>query len=155
GRDDPAEEESTLFVYNLKDGQRTNLFSHERLRGTRISPGGRWIAYFLTFSDEPGDNGVWVVNSEGTERHKLDVPGFGAYRWRDDDSLLYIPMRPSAEESMQLWAVDAATGQSRPLTDPASLPFSVANGDWEISPDGRQVIFVNSIDHNIWLMTLP
>jgi Tol biopolymer transport system component len=155
GRDNSADEESTLFVYNLQNERRVNLFSHKHLRGTQISPGGHWIAYFLTFSDELADNGVWVVNNQGTEQHKLDIPGFGAYRWRDDDTLLYIPMRTSSGESMQLWVIDAPTGQSRPLTDPVSLPFSVANGDWEVSPDGRQVIFVNSIDQNIWLITLP
>jgi Tol biopolymer transport system component len=155
GRDNPADEELTLLTYDLETDSRTNLFSHKRLRGIEISPGGSWVAYFLSFSEEPADNGVWVINTDSAERRKLDAPGFGAYRWRDDDTLLYIPMRISSEESMQLWAVDAATGQSWPLTDPASLPFSVANGDWDVSPDGQHVIFVSSADQNIWLITLP
>ena len=64
-------------------------------------------------------------------------------------------MLSPGQESMQLWAIEVATNQSRPLTDPASLSFSISNGDWEVSPDGRQVIFVNSADQNIWLITLP
>lgn len=155
GRDNPADEEQTLIIYNLGISNRANLFSHKWLRGIEISPGGSWIAYFLSFSEEPTDNGVWVINTDSVERHKLDVPGFGPYHWRDDETLLYIPMRRSPEESMQLWAVDAATGQSWPLTDPASLSFSIANGDWDVSPDGRHVIFVSSTDQNIWLITLP
>jgi Tol biopolymer transport system component len=183
GRDNPADEKRTLFIYDLEIDNRTNLFSHERLRGIKISPGGSWVVYFLAFSEEPADNGVWVINTNNAERHKLDVPGFGAYHWRDDDTLLYIPMRDSVytsprntpqtsprstpqtsprstpqtspEESMQLWAVDATTGQSWPLTDPASLSFSISNGDWDVSPDGQHVIFVSSADQNIWLINLP
>ncbi|MBN1220480.1 MAG: hypothetical protein JXM69_16255 [Anaerolineae bacterium] len=155
GRGNPGDEELTLMVYNLQNNQRTNLFSHQRLRGIEISPGGSWIAFFLSFADEPADNGLWVVNADGTVHRKLDLSGFGAYRWRNDDTLLYIPMRTSADESMQLWAVEATTGQSRPLTNPATLSFSIANGDWNVSPDGHHVIFVNSTDQNIWLITLP
>lgn len=155
GRNDPAEEKVTLFVYDLETGRRTNLASHERLRGTQISPEGSWIVFFLTFAEESAENGIWVASADGTERHKLDVPGFGAYRWRDDNTLLYIPMRTSPEESMQLWAVDVSANQSWPLTDPSSLAFSISNGDWDVSPDGRQLVFVNSADQNIWLITLP
>jgi Tol biopolymer transport system component len=56
---------------------------------------------------------------------------------------------------MQLWAVDVSANQSQPLTDPTSLSFSISNGDWELSPDGQHIIFVNSADQNIWLITLP
>ena len=155
GRDNPDLEEVTLFVYDLQTGQRLNLFSHKHLRGIEVSPGGVWIVCFIAFADTPADNGVWVIKADGTARHQLDVPGFGAYRWRNDDTLLYIPMRASAEDSMQLWAVDAASGQGHPLTNPTALPFSIANGDWDVSPDGRYVVFVSSSDQNIWLITLP
>ena len=133
------------------------MFSHRRLRDAQISPGGSWIALFLTFSDddEETENGLWVVSADGATRRKLDVPGFGAYRWRDDNTLLFIPMRTSAEDSMQLWAVDVSTNQNWPLTNPDTLFFSISNGDWNVSPDGRQVVFVNSADQNIWLMTVP
>jgi Tol biopolymer transport system component len=64
-------------------------------------------------------------------------------------------MRGSAEKSMQLWAITASTGQAQTLTDPTQLSFSISNGDWDVSPNGRQVVFVNSADNNIWLITLP
>jgi Tol biopolymer transport system component len=155
GRDDPDTEDVTMFVYNLTDGERTNLFTERRLRGIDISPGGSWIIFYLTFADESTDNGFWVVKPDGSDLHQLDVPAFGAYQWRNDDTLLYIPMRISADESMQLWAIDAATSQNMLLTNPASLSFSIANGDWTVSPDGNHVIFVNSEDQNIWAITLP
>lgn len=155
GRDNPNDEKQTLFVYDLVNERRSNLFSHKRLRGGEISTGGSWIAFFLSFADDPAENGLWVISADGATQRQLEIPRFGAYAWRDDDTLLYIPMRLPDESSMQLWAIEAATGQLQPLTDPASLPFSISNGDWEVSPDGRQVIFVSSTDNNIWLITLP
>ncbi|MEW5959907.1 MAG: hypothetical protein AB1801_19470 [Chloroflexota bacterium] len=156
GKDNPAEERRTLFIYDLDSKQRTNLLSHKRIRDAAISPGGSWVVFFLSMvDDEPLENGIWVVSADGTSPQKLDVPGFGAFRWRDDTTLLYIPMRASTYESMQLWAVDMETHQSRPITDPARLYFSISNGDWDVSPDGRRVVFVSSADQNIWLLTLP
>jgi Tol biopolymer transport system component len=154
-RDDPAEEEITLASYDIASDQLTNLVREKRLRGIEISPGGSWIAYFLTFADEPDKNGIWVVSSDGLDRFRLDVPGFGSYRWRDDETLLYIPLRTSSQESMQILEVDVATNTTSPLTNPASVSFSISNGDWETSPDGRHVVFVDSADQNIWLITLP
>ena len=154
-RADPNEEERTLVRYDLATDQRTNLVREKRLRGVEVSPDGSWIAYFLTFADEPEKDGIWVVSADGSERFKLDVPAFGGYRWRNDNTLLLIPMRVSAEESMQLWEVDVKANVSRPLSDPAGLTFSISNGDWDVSPDGRHVIFVNSLDQNIWLIALP
>jgi Tol biopolymer transport system component len=104
-------------------------------------------------ADDPDKDGIWVINNDGTERIKLDIP-FGAYRWCDDQTLFYIPLRESPQESMQLWQVDVKSNQSRPVTNPNTLPFSISNGDWTVSPDGRQIIFVNSVDQNIWLISL-
>lgn len=154
-RQNPDKEERTLLAYNWDTDQRVNLVTEKRLRGVEVSPGGSWIAYFLTFADDPQKDGIWVASSNGETRYKLNTPGFGAYRWRNDTTLFYIPMRPSAAESMQLWAVDVLANQSSPLTNPASLSFSISNGDWEAAPDGRHIIFVNSADQNIWLITLP
>ncbi len=154
-RDNLDQEERTLFLYDLKTEQRTDLVREKRLRGLRISPGGSWITYFLTFDDDPQKNGVWAVSSDGNIQQKLNLPGFGDYHWRNDNILLYIPIRTSAAESMQLWALDVSTNQSWPLTDPETLSFSISNGDWQISPTGQQIVFVNSADQNLWLITLP
>ena len=154
-RDNPAEEERTLFIYDLVNEQRIDLVREKRIRGIEISAGGGWIAYFIAFTDNPEGNGLWIASSDGAIRRRLNVPAFGAYHWRDDNNLLYIPMRASTEESMQLWEIDVSANTGRPLTDPDSIYFSISNGDWEVSPDGRQVIFVNSADQNIWLITLP
>jgi Tol biopolymer transport system component len=94
---------------------------------------------------------VWVVRADGAERRQLDRELFGAFRWRDSRRLFVIPFRPEAT-SHELWEVDVKTGEARRLTDPATTPFKVANGDWSVSPDGRYVAFVESRDRNIWVL---
>jgi Tol biopolymer transport system component len=156
GRDTPQAELQNLNVYTISTGAQLTLASHKRIRGIELSPGGSWVVYYLDFAeDNPENRGVWVAGTDGATRLKLNVPGFGAYRWRDDGRLLFIPLRDSAQDSMQLWEIDVAQNQAIALTNPATLPFSVSNGDWEVSPDGRYVAFVNSIDRNIWVMALP
>lgn len=155
GRDNPSDEKVTLFVYDVKNERRTNLFAHKRLRGGDISSGGSWIAFFITFADDPAENGLWLVSSDGVTQRKLELPRFGGYQWQNDDTILFIPMREAAENSMQLWAINASTGQAQTLTDPTQLSFSISNGDWDVSPDGSAIVFVSSTDNNLWLLTLP
>ena len=68
--------------------------------------------------------------------------------------MVIVPFEPEAEYHA-FWQVDAATGDVRPLTDPALTPFKIANGDWQLSPDGRYVAYVESGDRNIWVLELP
>lgn len=124
----------------------------QRLRNAAISPGGGWLAYLSTFSDDPALDGIWIVSTASGERRKLEQ--FGAYRWRDEGHLLLIPLDLNRPDH-QLWQVEAATGLSRPLTDPASTPFKIANGDWSVSPNGQHVVFVYAQDNNLWLLNLP
>ncbi len=154
GRNNPADEEQNLISYHPGRDETTLLASHKRIRGIELSPEGSWVVFYLDFAeDEPANRGLWLLASDGASRRKLNAPGFGAYRWRDDNTLLFIPMRASAGESMQLWAIDVAANQAALLTD--SLSFSISNGDWDVSPDGQTVVFVNSADQNIWAIQLP
>jgi Tol biopolymer transport system component len=124
----------------------------ERIRGTSISPNGQWLAYLVTLSVDPQQNGIWLVNTQSGEKRRLEL--FGGYRWRDGNRLLVVPL--DLEQTLhRLWQVDLDSGETTPLTDPATTPFKIANGDWSVSPDGRQVAFVSAQDQNIWLLTLP
>lgn len=130
----------------------TELGRGERLRGTSISPDGGWLAYLVTLSADPQQNGVWLVNTQSGEKRRLEF--FGAYRWRDSNRLLVAPL--DLEQAVhRLWQVEMESGETIPLTDPATTPFKIANGDWNVSPDGRHVAFVSADDQNIWLLTLP
>lgn len=140
----PADPASPPVLSELARGQ--------RLRSAAVSPGGTWLAYVVTFSDDPAQDGLWLVNTLNIERRRLAQ--FGAFRWRDDQRLLVIPLDLN-QPVHQLWQVEAATGQSTPLTDPALLPFKIANGDWSVSPDGQHIVFVSAQDSNLWLIDLP
>jgi len=155
GKNQPTDETRTLFVYDISTDLITNLFTETRLREIKLSPNGSWIVFYVTFADDPTNNGLWAIKTDGSTQYQLDVPRFGAYRWQDDNTLIYLPMRAEGETSMQLFAVDVPTNQITPLTDPQTLSFSVANGDWDVSPDGQRMVFVNSADFNLWVISLP
>ncbi len=153
GRLDAQAPETSLWAVDWETGQWTEILrSPRRLRSVSLSPGGGWLAYQVLFSDPAEDNGLWVLDLATGERRRLAL--FGAYRWRAEGRLLVIPL--DMENSIhQLWEVEGRTGEARPLTDRSLTPFRIANGDWAVSPDGRQVVFVSAADYNIWLMELP
>jgi Tol biopolymer transport system component len=147
--------EVTLSIYDITKNSQIDLFTERQLRQVKLSTGGRWVAFYAMFAEDATRSGLWLLSTDGQSQRQLDVPRFGAYQWQNDDTLIYLPIRATGETSMQLWAIDAVTARLTPLTDPQQLPFVVGNGDWEVSPDGRQVVFVNSADNNIWLIDLP
>jgi len=161
GRETLESREHILYAFSLASGRVTELVRAERLRGGLLSPDGAWLAYFVALDEDPAQNGLWLVRTDGStelaevgsERRQLDRDLFGAYQWRDAGRLLVIPFRPEAV-SHELWELDVNTGETRHLTDPDVTPFKIANGDWTVSPDGRHVAFVESQDRNIWLLTL-
>jgi hypothetical protein len=133
-------------------GEPVELVRAERLRNFVISPGGRWVVYLISFSADPTQDGLWLLNAGNGEHRKLDV--FGALRWRDADRLLIIPLEPGAP-AQRLLQLDATTGSSTELIDPAQTAFKIANGEWNISPDGGYLLFRSAQDNNLWLLTLP
>lgn len=154
--------EQILSALSLADGTRTELARAERLRGQVLSPSGGWVVYYVTFDADPARNGLWVVSTDGTQKTQLSADLFGSYQWRpcatrcspDEDRLVIVPMQIDAPLH---WFVelDPASGETRPLTDPAVTPFKIANGDWRISPDGRHVAYVERSDRNVWVIGLP
>lgn len=161
GRASLQAREQTLSALSLTDGTTVALAQAERLRGQALSPGGQWIAYYVTFDAAPAQNGLWLARTDGSQRRQLEPGLFGAYQWRGcpdgcaagEERLLIIPFDPEAAFH-RLLELDPATGQARPLTDPAVTPFKIANGDWRVSPDGRYVAFVESSDRNVWVLNL-
>ena len=152
GRPDPKSQAIALSVLNLADGGLTELTRVERLRSGTVSPDGGWVLYSVAFHPDKAQNGLWIARSDGSERRRLDF--YGAAQWRAEGKLVYIPLDADAPWHT-LWEYDAATGRSSTLTDPATLPFKVSNGDWTVSPDGRKVVFVAAQDGNLWVIDLP
>ena len=141
----PTQETETTQVKELARGQ--------RLRAASLSPDGAWLAYVVTFSDDPAQDGLWLLNTNNLERRKLEL--FGSYRWRDGSRLLIVPLDLSQSASHRLWQMNAVSGQITPLTDPEHTPFKIANGDWSVSPDGSSIAYVSAQDQNIWVINLP
>ena len=141
-----------IATLNVADGTLATIIEAPNLRGAQASPGGGWLIYQIAFSGEPVRDGLWVIPVAGGEPRKLDL--YGAYRWRSEGRLLLIPLEPGAP-AQRLVEIDAATGLSRPLTDPAVTPLRIAGGDWALSPDGTHIVFVAAADHNLWLLELP
>jgi Tol biopolymer transport system component len=141
-----------LPTNNASQPLQTELARSERLRGVSISSDGRWLAYLVTLSADPEQNGIWLANTQSGEKRRLEF--FGAYRWRDGNRLLVVPL-DLGQTDHRIWQVDVENDQAIALTDPAITPFKIANGDWSVSPDGRHVAFVSAADNNIWLLTMP
>ena len=145
--------ERTLTLLDLTTNVTTTLVSAERLAGVSVSKDGTWLAYYIAFDADPSRNGLWVQRTDGSQQRKLDV--WGAYQWRDESHLLVIPMRASGNIAFEVWEIDATSGRQRKLTDAAATLLQILNGDWRVSPDGRYIVYVNSADRNLWLLTLP
>jgi len=155
GRSEDPGEEQVIWALTAgespEDSRRVEVVRGDRLRGLSLSPGGNWLAYQVTLAENPKENGLWVVDTRSGQKERLVL--FGSYRWRDDQSLLVVPLDLN-QYSHQLWQVDVAARQTYALTDPTVTPFRISNGDWSVSPDGSAVVFVSAEGQNLWLLSL-
>ncbi|MEP7294279.1 MAG: M23 family metallopeptidase, partial [Chloroflexota bacterium] len=110
---------TTFTVYNTTNGTVADssfvLGTWDRLRGMSIAPGGSRILFYLTFQADLAASGIYVLDIQpGAQARQL--PFFGGWRWRDANSLFYLPYDPaSAFQSLHFY--DLATGEDRALTD--------------------------------------
>jgi hypothetical protein len=142
-----------LATLDVRTGALEQLAKGKWLSDAALSPAGDWVAYMVSLdSANPDNNGLWLVStSDGRPRR---LPFVGSYRWRDNDSLAFIPQELGAA-SDALWEVDAPSLATRRLIDGGARPFVVANSDWSISPGGRHFLYRAADDLNLWLVRLP
>jgi hypothetical protein len=142
--------ETSLYIYDLTTNTRRDLGIYRELRGLDTSPGGRYITFYLSWQSEPSANGIYQIdtlNGDGVQR----MNWFGAWRWRDDSTLYYVPFEPDAPaQTLRLFNVE--TAEDIQLTDPAVNPFVIANGYWEVSPDGLRVLYQDARDKNVYVL---
>lgn len=146
--------ETQLSVIDLDqpEPQPVLLGSVTFFRGLKVAPGGQRIAYFVAFQENPRASGVYVQSTQpGSAPRRLDA--FGAYQWRDDDTLYMLSFDPAAD-AHALGVADAASGEVRWLTDPDRQPIRVANGDWSVSPDGTRIVYVDPANDGLYLLTV-
>ena len=143
---------STLHVHNVVDGSVYELGTFTRLRSLSVAPGGSRLMFYLSYQDDPALDGVYTLATQpGATAVKL--PWFGAWRWRDADSVFYIPFEPG-DNRMSLAVYDIPTATNRILASPEQMAFTVANGDWSVSADGRRIAYLNAYDMTTWLLEL-
>jgi murein DD-endopeptidase MepM/ murein hydrolase activator NlpD len=141
-----------LSIYTLSTRQAQPLLTAKNLRGMSVSPGGHYILYYLAFQDNPADSGIYLLETRPGAM-PVKMPFFGSWRWRDSLSLIYIPFELG--KPIVLTHYDVTTGKSRPLIDPATQPVGIINDDWSVSPNGQHIVFWNTKDLALWLITLP
>jgi Tol biopolymer transport system component len=149
------DETATLSILNIADGSVRDLIPIERLRSPALSPGGKWLAYFVGQARDSSQDGMYLLNLEQPDATPQRLNFFGAYRWRDANRLLYVPLTLDAP-SNELWQIDVPSMEARKLIAPSGdSPFKIANGDWDVSRDGSKLVFLSARDRNIWLAALP
>ena len=147
-RQNSGHEDVLLHVYDIRDDSLYTLGTWKNLVQLEIAPGGGAIMFYLLWQGEP--SGVYVISTqEGAQAQKL--PWFGAYQWRDAESVYYIPLDVTTPYQTLAY-YNIATGEDRVLITPDDIAFTIMNGDWEVSADGRRIIFQNEVDWNMWLL---
>ena len=146
----------TISKLNIVDGQVQDLLTLPRPRGLTLSPDKRYLVYYLSFQRDVTQNGLWLLDLEASSLEPEKLPFFGAYRWRDAHSLIYVPHDPQADEH-NFFEYDILSGQSRSLF-PDGSQLIIANNDWQISPDGSKIALLSSRNlslDGIWILDLP
>jgi hypothetical protein len=144
-----------LFTLSLADGSQTELLQVSRIRGLALSPDRRYLAYYVTFEPEAKKNGVWLIDLQNPEQPAQKLPFFGTYRWRDNERLIYVSFDPDASEH-NFYEYNILTGQTRSLFSEGT-GLTIANNDWQVSPDGRKIVMVAANDmglDGIWVLQI-
>jgi hypothetical protein len=143
---------TTVGIADVTTGERYELGRWYRPRGFEVAPGGSRMVFYLMGQPNPADNGMYIQDlASGTVPQKVDW--FGAYQWRDNNTVYYIPFNPDSAVQ-QLFAYDVDARQSIPLTDPQTQPFSIMNGQWSVNADGSRIVFRNGADRNLWFIEI-
>jgi len=142
----------TLAILNIIDGTLAPLGTYNNMRGMTVSPGGTRLMFYLTYQDDPSLDGMYTIETKANAQPQK-LPWFGGYNWRDSDSVYYIPFNITTDLH-QLAYFHIPTGTNIMLTDPTTTPFTIMNGDWSVSPDGRHILFHNALNRNLWTLTV-
>ncbi|MFP4323422.1 MAG: M23 family metallopeptidase [Anaerolineales bacterium] len=145
--------ETRLTIYDTRTDEHFVLGIWNWIRDISVAPGGERLMFYLVNQTDPARNGVYTIRTEqGAVAEAL--PFFGGWRWRDAESVYYVPLDISSGNAATLAYYHIPSAENRYLTDAAVTPLYIANADWHVSPDGRRIIYRNAQDDNLWLAEL-
>jgi hypothetical protein len=154
----PGTSDVELFRLSIADGSQqvfTQAPRMRRMRGTDLSPDGRYMVYYNSFETDADENGVWLLDLRNAAIPPQKLPFFGTYRWRDSERLIYVPFDVNATQH-NFYEYDVRTGDSRALFE-AGTNLTIANNDWQVSPDGRKIVLLaaqgTALD-GIWVLDI-
>lgn len=143
---------TTFSIFDTRDDSSYTLGTWRNLRGLSVSPGGGHLMFMLMWQEDPVNDGVYVLETvPNAQPQKL--PWFGGWRWRDAESVYYLPLNPdSPYHTLKVYHIPSS--EDRMLVSSETLPFTIMNSDWDVSADGRRIVFQNAEDWNMWLLEM-
>ncbi len=137
----------TLMRLELRSKNLKIFSSALNFRGITIAPNGQYVLYYIAF-DSKTRNGLYLLNAQTGSTQKL--PWFGAYRFRDANRVVFIPMKNDQTHILLEW--DIRNAAQRKLVD---LQTKVAVDDWQVSPNGSSMVFVSTSNRALQVVHLP
>jgi hypothetical protein len=136
---------TTLGVFHTRTSEVYVLGQWNWLRGLSVAPGGSRLLFYTVWE---ADNGLYTLETAaGAQAQRL--PWFGAWRWRDAETIYLAPLDADAPTTTLLIA-DVTTGEAAPLA--VEGEFLIGNGDWSVSADGQRLAVFNALDQTTWIV---
>ncbi len=145
------DEPSGIWIYNLSSSELKQIVTGDFIRRTSISPGGRFVAFVRSLTEDPSDSGLWLHETASETNHRIAV--VGSYRWHPNGrGLLVIPPRPGGEGDHSIWWTDIASRETVELTENGPEDLRISNFEWQLSPDGRRAVYRHTDDLSLWIV---
>jgi Peptidase family M23 len=136
GKTSPQTRDRQMWRLELGSLKRQVYAQALNFRGVLVSPDGRFVLYYVAF-DSRSRNGLFVLDTRSNTIQKL--PWLGSYRFRDSSRVVFIPMQSAATHQVFEW--DSSQNTQRLVVD---LQSKVAGDDWQVSPNGSSLVWVNA-----------
>ena len=115
--------------------------------GIAMAPDGKSLVTAVGLTQRS----VWIHDGRGDRQISLEGFAFSPLFSADGRTLFYLKKKDRATE---LWIADVQSGRTEPLLPGVAIGISVRSGSYDVSPDGRQVVFSAAADdgtRQIWV----
>jgi hypothetical protein len=147
----PNGERPGIWVVDTSTGANGVVVTGTFLQALRRSNDGSRMAYLETFSSDSGQNGVWIANTNGSDR--VHLREIGSFRWGGDAShLWFLQLAPRDGGNDILVRIDLRDDS---VAERVDLGGRVLNDQWEVSPDGASVAYWSEADQSVIVRALP